>query len=234
MTRRALAWLLLAGCCGTDPQPPGSTPPSGDPDLQKIRETFSAPRTLRVRFRGQWPNAVALMPKTVSGLVLLGDGSRAKISMTVATAYGRSSTFDAICDGSRLWRSPNVEARKFNPGATGLRVELLYMLSWHGMGWAFPHGTHPSTIGEGYVVLDMVPKPRDESPSRLEPADGGLGVISHACPNVDYRLRLSFDPTTHQLRKRELLGDQGKVWYVETYEVEPGAVLPAGEFTIPP
>jgi hypothetical protein len=233
MAKHVLALLLLAGCCGPESQPPGQTPPSGDPDLRKIRESLSAPRTVRVRFRGLWPNAVAQMPKTVSGLILLGDDARAKISMTVATAYGRPSTYDALCDGTRLWRSSIVEARKFNPGATGLRVELLYMLSWHGMGWAFPHGTHPSTIGEGYVVLDMVPKPRDESPSRVEPSDGGLGVISHACPNVDYRIRLSFDPASHQLRKRELIGDQGKVWYVETYEVEPNVAIPDDEFKIP-
>jgi len=233
MARHALALLLLAGCCGSDPNPPDPNAPSGEPALQKIRESFSAPRTLRVRFRGQWPNAVAQMPKTVSGLVLLGDGPRAKISMTVATAFGRPTTYDAVSDGSKLWRSANVEARKFNPAPTGLRVELLYMLSWHGLGWAFPHGTHPSTIGEGYVVLDMVPKPPDLSPSRLEPSDGGVGVLSHACPNVDYRLRLSFDPASHQLRKRELIGDKGKVWYVETYEVEPNPAISEQEFKIP-
>jgi hypothetical protein len=233
MTKRALALILLAGCCGADPQPPGANAPSGDPDLQKVRDSLSSPRTLRVRFRGQWPNAVAQMPKTVSGLVLLGQGACAKISMTVATAYGRPTTYDAVSDGSRLWRSANVEARKFNPGPGGLRLELLYMLSWHGLGWAFPHGTHPSTIGEGYVVLDMVPKPRDGSPSRQEPADGGLGVLNHACPNVDYRIRLSFDPASHQLRKRELIGDMGKVWYLETYEVEANPALSDGEFTLP-
>jgi hypothetical protein len=233
MLQRALAFVLLAGCCGADPQPPGVPPASGDPDFQKIRDVLSSPRALRVRFRGQWPNAVAQMPKTVSGLLVFGAGGRAKISMTVATAFGRPTTYDAVSDGSQLWRSANVEARKFNPGAGGLRVELLYMLSWHGLGWAFPHGTHPSTIGDGYVVLDMLPKPRDDTPSRLEPADGGLGVLSHACPNVDYRLRLSFDPATHQLRKRELIGDKGKLWYVETYELEPSAAIPDDEFKIP-
>jgi hypothetical protein len=233
MAKRALALLLLAGCCGAEPQPPDANAPSGDPDLQKVCDALSSPRTLRVRFRGQWPNAVAQMPRTVSGLLLLGDGARAKISMTVATAFGRPTTFDAVSDGSRLWRSPNVESRKFNPGAAGLRVELLYMLSWHGLGWAFPHGTHPSTIGEGYVVLDMVPKPPDTSPSRLDPPDGALGVISHACPNVDYRIRLSFDAASHQLRKRELIGDKGRVWYVETYEIEANPGLSDGEFKIP-
>jgi hypothetical protein len=233
MAKRTLALLLLAGCCGADPQPPDANAPSGDPDLQKIRDTLSSPRTLRVRFRGQWPNAVAQMPKNVSGLLLLGDGARAKISMTVSTAFGRPSTYDAVSDGSQLWRSASVQARKFSVKAADLRVELLYMLSWHGLGWAFPHGTHPSTIGEGYVVLDMVPKPRDESPSRLGPAEGGLGVVSHACPNVDYRMRLSFDPASHQLRKRELIGDKGKVWYVETYEVEPNPALSPEEFKIP-
>jgi hypothetical protein len=232
MARTALALLLLAGCCGADPQPPEKGTP-GDPDLQKVRESLSAPHSLRVRFRGLWPGAVAQMPRTVTGLILLGDGARAKISMTVATAFGRPTNYDAVCDGSKLWRSANVTSMKFNPGDRGLRVELLYMLSWHGLGWAFPHGTHPSTIGEGYVVLDMVPKPRDDRPARLDPPDGGLGVVSHACPNVDYRIRLSFDAASHQLRKRELIGDKGKVWYVETYEVEPNVELPDGEFKIP-
>jgi hypothetical protein len=229
--RISLALVLLAGC-SADP-PDARHEPRADNDLQQIREGLAGPQKLRVRFRGEWPHAVATMPRTVTGTILLGDGHRAKISMTVSTAFGKTTTFDAVCDGAKLWRSPSVEARRFNPGPTGLRVELLYALSWHGLGWAFPHGTHPNTIGEGYVVLDMVPKERDTSPPWKERADAAACIVNYASPGVDYRIRLSVDPSTRNLRKRDLIGDKGDVWYSESYEVEANAAIPDEEFKLP-
>ena len=225
--KHSMAFLLLAGCCAADPAPadPG---PTADLELQQIRGALSGPRTLRVKFKGEWPNAVGQMPRNVAGTVLLGDGDRARISMSVATAFGKTKSYEAVCDGKRLWRSPSVEALRFNPAPTALRFELLYALSCHGLGWSFPHGTHPNTIGEGYVVLDMVPK-RNARPSHLERA----GALDHPCPEVDYRMRLTFDPASNLLRKRELIGDLDRVWYVESYEVEQNAGLADGEFKLP-
>jgi hypothetical protein len=230
--RTAFALLLLAGCCNTDP-PAARHEPRADSDLERVREGLSGPQRLRVRFRGEWPHAVATMPRTVNGTILLGDGQRAKISMTVSTAFGKDTRFDAVCDGTTLWRSPSVEARRYNPGPSGLRVELLYGLSWHGLGWSFPHGTHPNTIGEGYVVLDMVPKVPDTSPPWKERADATACIVNYASPGVDYRIRLSVDPTTRQIRKRDLIGDKGDVWYSESYEVEANAAIPDDEFKLP-
>jgi hypothetical protein len=87
----------------------------------------------------------------------------------------------------------------------------------------------------GYVVCDLVPQEHDFSPSRRERSEGNLSIISHEDPGIDYRVRLSFDPTTRQLRKRELIGDGGVVWYSETYlELELNAAIPDEEFRLPP
>jgi hypothetical protein len=230
--RTSLALLLLVGCCNPDP-PAGRKEPRADDDLQRIREKLSGPQRLKVRFRGEWPHAVATMPRTLSGTVLLGDGNRAKISMSVSTAFGKTTAFDAVCDGTKLWRSASVEARRYNPGPGGLRLDLLYALSWHGVGWSFPHGTHPNTIGDGYVVCDMVPKERDISPPWKERADATACIVNYASPGVDYRIRLSVDPATGQLRKRELIGDKGDVWYSESYEIDANAAIADEEFKLP-
>jgi hypothetical protein len=228
-TKHALLFVFLSGCCGPEPAPPdpGLSPP--ELALKEIRGTLSA-KTARIRIQGEWPHAIARMPRSVSGTVLLGEGGRAKVSLKAMYAGGGFELYEAVFDGTRLWRSPRVEAAKFNPGPSGLRHHLLFALAWHGVGWAFPQGPHPKTLGEGYVICDLLPQVRDASPSRFERPD----AISHECPGVEYRLRLTFDPSTHLLRKRELIGDRGVLWYVESYpEVIFNPVIPEEEFRIP-
>jgi len=233
MLKRALLLALLAGCADPEPPPEKIAPSPIDGDLQKVRETLSGARTIRVRFKGEWPRAVALMPQSVTGTLLLGEGDRAKISMTISYG-GRTMTHEAVCDGKKLWRSPSVEAARFDPRPAHLRRELLSALSWHGVGWSFPQGPRPTTIGLGYVVCDLVPQEHDLSPSRQERGEGGLSIISHDDPGIDYRVRLSFDPSTRQIRKRELLGDRGILWYAESYlEVELNAAVSDEEFKLP-
>jgi hypothetical protein len=234
MLKKALLLALLAGCCGPE-APPGSDPASPvDRELQSVRDTLYTARTVRVRFRGEWPWAVAQMPMSVSGTLLLGQGDRAKISLAIGYSGGRTVTHEAVSDGVRLWRSPGVEAANFSSAPSGLRRELLNALAWHGIGWSFPQGPHPTTIGLGYVICDLLPQERDLSPSFFEQVDGSLRVINHRCLGVEYRVRLSFDPATRHLRKRELIGDRGKSWYVETYlKVELNAAIPAEEFRLP-
>jgi hypothetical protein len=161
------------------------------------------------------------LPAAPRGSASRGNG-RTRSPACPAASRGR--------DGSALWRSPRVEAAKFDPGSDGLRHHLLFALAWHGVGWAFPQGPHPKTLGEGYVICDLLPQVRDGSPSRLESPD----VVDHECPGVEYRLRLTFDPSTHRLLKRELIGDKGVVWYIETYpEVTLNPAIPDDEFRIP-
>jgi hypothetical protein len=235
MVKKAMVLVLVAGCSSPEVPPPSSIPPSTvDRELQKVRDTLYGARTVRVRFRGEWPWAVARMPQSVTGTLLLGKGDRAKITLAISYAPGNTVTHEAVSDGTRLWRSPGVEAAKFNPGPAGLRRELLQALAWHGIGWSFPQGPHPSTIGMGYVVCDLVPQERDLRPSCLERTDASLWIATHPCPGVDYRIRLSFDPATRQLRRRELIGDKGTGWYAETYlEVELNAAIPDEEFRVP-
>jgi hypothetical protein len=128
-----------------------------------------------------------------------------------------------------MWRSPRVEAAKFNPPG-GLRDELVMALAWYGVGWSFPQGPHPKTLGEGYVICDLIPQVRDRSPSRIEQD----GTVNHESRGIDYRVRLSSDSTTHHLRKRELIGEGGRVWYVESYpEVILNQAIPDEEFKLP-
>ena len=134
------------------------------------------------------------MPRSVTGTVLLGEGDRAKITTVLSFPGGGSVSYEAVSDGARLWRSPNVEAARFDPGPAGLRRALLSALAWHGVGWSFPQGPRPTTIGQGYVVCDLVPQERDRTPSRRERADGSLSIINHEDPGIDYRIRLSFNP----------------------------------------
>ena len=225
--------ILLVGCSEPEPQPPAGPSPV-DRDLQQVRDTLAVARTLRVRLRGEWPHAVAGMPQNVTGTLLLGEGNRAKISLVLSYSPGRTTTYEAVCDGTKVWRSPNVEAAKFDPAVGAIRRDLLLALAWYGVGWSFPQGPHPKTIGLGYVVCDLVPQKRDLSPSRRETSDATLSIINHECPPIDYRVRLSFDPATHLLRKRELIGEKGAVWYVETYlAVEPNAAISDEEFRLP-
>jgi hypothetical protein len=235
MLKKALLFALLAGCSSPEEVPPPGAPASPvDRELQKVRDTLYGARTLRVRLRGEWPWAVASMPRSVSGTLLLGPGDRAKISLAISYAGGRVVTHEAVSDGTRLWRSPGVEAANFSSRPSGLRPELLNALAWHGIGWSFPQGPRPTTIGMGYVICDLLPQERDLSPSTVEREDAKSKVITHQSPGVDYRVRLSFDPGTRHLRKRELIGDQGKVWYVETYlETELNAPIPDEEFKLP-
>jgi hypothetical protein len=135
-----------------------------------------------------------------------------------------------MSDGTRFWSTPGVEAVKFNPGPAGLRRELMSAVAWHGVGWSFPQGAHPTTIGEGYVVCDLVPQVRDRSASTTERGEGGLKIISHEDPRIDYRVRLTFDASNRHLRKRELIGERGTVWYAETYQVEMNPSVPDAEF----
>ena len=235
MIKKSLLLVLLAGCCSTPEVPPADAGLSPtERDLKQVRETLTVARTVRIRLQGEWPHAIARMPRSIAGTVLLGEGGRAKISLKSTYAGGGSETYEAISDGSALWRSPRVEAAKFKPASGGLRDELLMALAWYGLGWSFPQGPHPKTLGEGYVICDLLPQERDLRPSVLDGGDPGLRTISHQSPAVEYRVRLSFDPATHQIRKRELIGDRGVVWYIETYpEVIFNAAIPDEEFRIP-
>lgn len=235
MFKKALTLLLLAAGC-SDPEPRPELPPGSpcDKELQQNRDTLYGARTVRIRFRGEWPHAVAVMPHDVTGTVLLGEGDRAKITMAIQYAPGKLLKHEAVSDGTTLWRSPSVEAAKFDPGAAGLRRALQRALAWHGVGWSFPQGTHPTTLGEGWVVCDLLPQDPDWSPSHMDSGDAGARTISHLSPGIDYRVRLTYDPATHQIRKRELIGDKGAVWYVETYlEVQLNASIPEEEFKVP-
>lgn len=233
MMKRILVLALLGGCSApeTSKSPPAESPT--DRELRMFRESLYGQPAIRVRFRGEWPWAVGRMPRSVAGTVLLGEGERAKIQSTLTYAGGGTMECVAVHDGTRLWRSPSVEAAKFNPGPDGLRIELLGALSWYGLGWSFPQGPNPSTIGQGYVICDLVPQVRDESPSGWHKSDAGLKTISHAAPGIGYRIRASFDPNTRHLRKRELIGEKAVVWYSETYEVELNPAIAAAEFRIP-
>lgn len=220
---------LLVGCSDPDVRPDEKWMSPVDRDLQRVRDGLYEARTLRVRFKGEWPWAVAQMPQRAEGVVVLGEGDRAKISLSIFTA-GRTVTHEAMSDGTRFWSTPGVEAAKFNPGPAGLRRELLSAVAWHGLGWSFPQGAHPTTIGEGYVVCDLVPQVRDRSASTTERGEGGLKIISHEDPRIDYRVRLTFDASTRHLRKRELIGERGTVWYRETYQVEMNPAVADAEF----
>lgn len=227
--KRSLLLVVLAGCCGADPVPPDPGPPPSEVALQAIRGRFAG-RTARIRIQGEWPKAIARMPRRTEGTILLGEGGKAKISMRAYYAGGGFDTYEAAFDGTTLQRSPRVEAANFNPGSDGLRHHLLFALAWHGIGWAFPQGPHPKTLGEGYVICDLLPQVRDDSPSRLDNPD----VVNHECPGVQYRLKLTFDPSTHRLLKRELIGDRGVIWYIETYpEVTLNPTIADDEFKLP-
>jgi hypothetical protein len=229
MTKKAMAILLLAGCCSSEPAPanPGLT--AAELQLQQVRGGLSTARTARIVVRGEWPNAVARMPRSVTGTVLLGEGGRAKITLKSMYAGGGFETYEAVSDGKKMWRSPRVEAAKFDPPG-GLRDELVMALAWYGVGWSFPQGPHPKTLGEGYVICDLIPQAPDRSPSRIDQD----GSVSHVSRGIDYRVRLTSDPATHQLRKRELIGEGGKVWYIESYpEVILNASVSDEEFKLP-
>lgn len=229
--KKLLLLSLLAGCSDSDVRPDEKWMSPVDRDLQRVRENLYGGRTMRVRFKGEWPWAVAQMPQKAEGMVVLGEGDRAKISLAISYT-GRTVTHEAVSDGSRFWSTPGVEAVKYNPGPAGLRRELLSSLAWHGLGWSFPQGAHPTTIGDGYVVCDLVPQVRDRSPSTTERAEGGLKVISYEDPRIDYRVRLTFDASTKHLRTRELIGERGTVWYRETYQVEMNPTIPDAEFQV--
>jgi hypothetical protein len=231
MMKKALTLLLLTGCCGSEPAPnPGLT--TAEMELQLMRAALSTARTARIVIQGEWPNAIARMPRKVTGTVLLGEGGKARISLKSMYAGGGFETYEAVTDGKQLWRSPRVEAAKFNPPG-GLRDELVMALAWYGIGWSFPQGPHPKTLGEGYVICDLIPQVRDRSPTRME-EDGSPRIISHESPGVDYRVRLFADPASHHMRKRELIGEGAKVWYIESYpEVVLNAAIPDDEFKLP-
>lgn len=232
MVKKAFVLLILSGCCSTPEGPPGDAGLSPtERDLKQVRGTLSGARTARIRLQGEWPHAVGRMPRSAAGTVLLGEAGRAKISLKIIYAGGGFETYEAKSDGAGLWRSPKVEAANFKPASGGLRDELLMALAWYGLGWSFPQGPHPKTLGEGYVICDLLPQERDIRPSFLDPGGAGLRTISHLSPSVEYRIRLSFDPATHLMRKRELIGDRGVIWYIETYpEVVLNAAIPDEEF----
>jgi hypothetical protein len=222
---------LVAGCSDSDVRPDEKWMSPIDRDLQRVRDNLYGARTMRIRFKGEWPWAVAQMPQKAEGVVVLGEGDRAKISLSIISP-GRTVTHEAVSDGTRYWSTPGVEAAKFNPGPSGLRREILSAVAWHGLGWSFPQGAHPTTIGEGYVVCDLVPQLRDRSPSTTERAEGGLKIISHEDPRIDYRVRVTFDTSSKHLRTRELIGERGTVWYRETYQVEMNPAVPDAEFQV--
>ena len=241
MVKKALTLLLLAGgstllttsCCTPEPPPPNPGLTAAELELQQVRSLLSTARTARIVLRGEWPHAIARMPRSVTGTVLLGEGGKAKITLKSMYAGGGFETYEAVSDGKRMWRSPRVEAAKFDPSG-GLRDELVMALAWYGIGWSFPQGPHPKTLGEGYVICDLIPQVRDRSPSQMDAGDGALRTISHESPGVDYRIRLSADSATHQMRKRELLGEGAKVWYIESYpEVVLNPAIPDEEFKVP-
>jgi len=234
MLKKAATLLLLAGCCGAEPPPPNPGLTAAELELQSVRAALSTARTARIVLKGEWPHAIARMPRSVTGTVLLGEGGKARISLKSMYAGGGFETYEAVSDGKRMWRSPRVEAAKFDPGPGGLRDELLMALAWYGLGWSFPQGPHPKTIGEGYVICDLIPQVRDRSPSHMEQAAGSLRIVSHESPGVDYRIRLSSDGSTHHLLKRELIGEGARVWYIESYpEVVLNAAIPDDEFKVP-
>ena len=231
--KKSLLLVVLAGCCGSDIRPDERWMSPADRELQRVRDLLYEARTLRVKFKGDWPWAVASMPKFVEGIVVLGEGDRAKISLTIHVAPGKYLTHEAMSDGTRFWSTPGVEKAKFNPGPAGLRRELLSALAWHGLGWSFPQGAHPTTIGDGYVVCDLVPQVRDRSASTADRAEGGLRIVSHEDPRIDYRVRLTYDASSKYPRKRELIGERNTVWYSETYQLELNAPIPDSEFRAP-
>lgn len=228
-----LTLLLLGGCCGSGVRPDERWMSPVDRDLQRMRDALYEARTVRVKFKGEWPWAVANMPKFAEGTILLGDGDRAKISLSIHYAPGKYVTHEAVSDGTRLWRTPGVEKANFNPGPAGLRRQIMSALAWHGLGWSFPQGPHPTTIGTGYVVCDLVPQDRDRSASKTE--DGpGVRIIDHEDPGIDYRVRVTIDATSRRPLKRELIGDRGTVWYVETYtQADLNAPIAESEFKVP-
>jgi hypothetical protein len=227
--KKTLLLALLVGCSDSDVRPDEKWMSPVDRDLQRVRDNLYGARTLRLKFQGEWPWAVAQMPKKAEGEVILGDGDRAKISLSIFYT-GRIVHHEAVSDGSRFWSTPGVEAVKFNPGPAGLRRELLSMVAWHGLGWSFPQGAHPTTIGEGYVICDLVPQVRDRSPSTTERTDGGLKIISHEDPRIDYRVRVTFDASSKHLRTRELIGERGTVWYRESYQLEMNPAVTDADF----
>ena len=229
-----LVLLLAAGCSDSETSPEDGRPLAVEQELRTIRDQLYLARTLRVRFAGEWPRAVALMPKSATGTVLLGKGDRAKVSLTIHYAPGNSVTHEAVCDGTKLWRSPSVEKAKFAPEPGGLRREILKALAWYGVGWSFPQGPKPTTIGQGYVVCDLIPQERDTSASWMQRREDGLRTFNHEATGVAYRLRLTVDPATRRIRKRELVGEGGIIWYSENYiEIEINPSIPDEEFTLP-
>ena len=70
------------------------------------------------------------------------------------------------------------------------------------------------------------------SASTTERAEGGLKIISHEDPRIDYRVRVTFDASTKHLRKRELIGERETVWYRETYQVEMNPAVADAEFQV--
>src|SRR5260221_9086141 len=98
LMRISLALVLLVGCSDPAPSPEAARGPTADPDLEKVRDALSGARTLRLRFKGEWPYAVGRMAKNVTGILLLGEGARAKISQTLSYAPGSGTTFEAVSD----------------------------------------------------------------------------------------------------------------------------------------
>ena len=227
--KKILLLALLAGCSDSDVRPDEKWMSPVDRDLQRVRDGLYEARTMRIKFKGEWPWAVAQMPQKAEGVVVLGEGDRARISLSISFT-GRTVLHEAMSDGTAFWSTPGVEAAKFNPGPNGLRRELLSAVAWHGLGWSFPQGAHPTTIGDGYVVCDLVPQVRDRSASTSDRAEGGLKIISHEDPRIDYRVRVTFDASTKLLRQRELIGERGAVWYRETYQVEMNPTVADAEF----
>jgi hypothetical protein len=227
--KKILLLALLVGCSDPDVRPDERWMSPVDRDLQRVRDNLYGARTMRIKFKGEWPWAVAQMPKKAEGEVVLGEGDKAKITLSIFYT-GRTVSHAAASDGDKFWSTPGVEAAKFNPGPAGLRREILSAVAWHGLGWSFPQGARPATIGEGYVVCDLVPQIHDRSPSTTERAEGGLKITTHEDPRIDYRVRVTYDASTKQLRQRELIGERGTVWYRETYQLEMNPAVTDADF----
>jgi hypothetical protein len=77
--RKFYLLALLVGCSDPDVRPDEKWMSPVDRDLQRVRDSLYEARTMRIRFKGEWPWAVARMPQRAEGVVVLGEGDKAKI-----------------------------------------------------------------------------------------------------------------------------------------------------------
>lgn len=245
--RRALALLLLwgPGCSADAPRKS-----SVEADLDRVKSRLAEAATVRVHIEGQWSEVgpygirrpLRGNPRSFSSDLLLGEGERARLTLVVTDMTGAARTYRVISDGRRVWLNEPGLLPKVSRNPEALRRELTSAISSSGIGsWFAAHAPfgEPSSRGDDFPMPDGLPPdaPRPGHPLFDPPHEVGgtseLQVINHYCPAAKRRVRVGFDPSSGDLRKRDVLGS-AVVWCAESYsQLQIGMKIPEAEFQPP-